>query len=109
VARAYVNLFSNALTYGEYHSAQRFVSEATAYLAGRDLNARVDHLAVMERTLKPGLRHWAPASNIAMQLAHRRSALPVSRLPALVGSSRRAHPSFPCRCNRPVEDESLAP
>lgn len=88
VARAYVNLVSNALTHREYPQAQRLVSEASSYFAARDLNAWVDYLAALECRLDLELGQWTAATNIAMQLAQRGSAMPVSRLPALVVLAR---------------------
>ena len=88
VARAYVNLVSNALVHRQYLLARRFVSEATSYFAARDLNAWVDYLAAMECRLDLEVGQWASATNVAIELAERSSAMPVSRLPALVVLAR---------------------
>jgi DNA-binding CsgD family transcriptional regulator/tetratricopeptide (TPR) repeat protein len=83
VARAYVNLVSNALMHREYLIGRRRVTEATAYFSTRDLYAWVDYLAAMECILQLETGQWFTATAIAMQLAQRGSAMPVSRLPAL--------------------------
>jgi len=88
VARAYVNLVSNDVLHREYRLARRMVTEATSYFAARDLNAWVDYLAALECTLDFELGQWSSATNIAMQLAQRGDAMPVSRLPALVVLAR---------------------
>jgi len=88
VARAHVNLVSNAMAHREYGLAKRFAAEAAHYFATRDLYAWVDYLAALQCRLDLELGLWASATSIAMQLAESRSAMPVSRMPALVVLAR---------------------
>jgi DNA-binding NarL/FixJ family response regulator len=88
VARAYVNLVSSAMRHRDYALARRHAAEANQYFATRDLNAWVDYLATLECRIDLERGQWDAATNTAMQLADRRSAMPVSRLPALVVLAR---------------------
>jgi len=88
VARAYVNLVSDATAQRDYLPARRHVAEATAYFAARDLNAWVDYLAALECRLELELGQWGSAARVAAQLVDRRAVTPISRLPALVVLAR---------------------
>jgi DNA-binding CsgD family transcriptional regulator/tetratricopeptide (TPR) repeat protein len=88
VARAYVNLVSNSISLRQYDLARRYATDAAQYFASRDLNAWVDYLASLECGLDFEQGRWTAATDAAMKLVESRSAMPVSRLPALVVLAR---------------------